>query len=70
MKQVLAPTLDKGQLVVMDNLSLPHKGERIKEMIEERGCELIYLPSYSPDLSEPHRAGVLEDQEARAQGRR
>ena len=34
----------------MDNLSA-HKGERVKELIEERGCELIYLPSYSPDLN-------------------
>jgi transposase len=49
-EQVLAPSLGKGQVVVMDNLSA-HKGERIKEMIEERGCELIYLPSYSPDLN-------------------
>jgi transposase len=48
--QVLAPTLRKGQVVVMDNLSA-HKGERIRELIEERGCELIYLPSYSPDFN-------------------
>jgi transposase len=34
----------------MDNLSA-HKGERIKGMIEQRGCRLIYLPSYSPDLN-------------------
>jgi transposase len=49
-EQVLAPTLRKGQVVVMDNLSA-HKGERIRQLIEERGCELIYLPSYSPDLN-------------------
>jgi transposase len=48
-EQVLAPTLRRGQVVVMDNLSA-HKGERIKELIEGRGCELIYLPSYSPDF--------------------
>ena len=34
----------------MDNLS-SHKGERIRELIEERSCELHYLPSYSPDLN-------------------
>jgi hypothetical protein len=28
-----------------------HKGERVKELIEERGCELIYLPPYSPDFN-------------------
>jgi transposase len=49
-EQVLAPTLRKGQVVVMDNLCA-HKGERIRQLIEERGCELIYLPSYSPDLN-------------------
>ena len=37
-------------MVVMDNLSA-HKGERVRELIEQRGCELLYLPSYSPDLN-------------------
>ena len=50
MEHVLAPTLRRGQVVVMDNLSA-HKGERIKELIERRGCQLVYLPSYSPDLN-------------------
>ncbi|HZC00022.1 MAG TPA: IS630 family transposase [Gammaproteobacteria bacterium] len=49
-EHVLAPTLRRGQVVVMDNLSA-HKGERIKELIERRGCQLVYLPSYSPDLN-------------------
>src|ERR671933_551389 len=47
---VLAPTLEAGQTVVMDNLSA-HKGERVKEIIEGRGCELLYLPPYSPDFN-------------------
>ena len=34
----------------MDNLSA-HKGERVRNLIEERGCELLYLPPYSPDLN-------------------
>ena len=34
----------------MDNLSA-HKGERVRELIEGRGCELIYLPSYSPEFN-------------------
>ena len=34
----------------MDNLS-PHKGERVRELIEGRGCRLLYLPPYSPDLN-------------------
>ena len=49
-ERVLAPTLRRGQVVVMDNLSA-HKGERVREIIEERGCELLYLPPYSPDLN-------------------
>jgi transposase len=49
-EQVLAPTLCRGQVVVMDNLSA-HKGERIEEMIEQRGCQLVYLPAYSPDFN-------------------
>jgi transposase len=32
----------------MDNLGA-HKPRRIRELIEQRGCELIYLPPYSPD---------------------
>jgi transposase len=34
----------------MDNLSA-HKGERVKELIEDKGCEILYLPSYWPDLN-------------------
>ena len=49
-ERVLAPTLTPGQLVVMDNLS-SHKGSRIRELLEGRGCELLYLPPYSPDLN-------------------
>ena len=49
-ERVLAPELRPGQVVVMDNLS-SHKGSRIRRLIEERGCELLYLPPYSPDLN-------------------
>ena len=48
--RVLAPTLRRGQLVVMDNLTA-HKGERVRELIEQQGCELLYLPPYSPDFN-------------------
>ena len=68
-EQVLAPTLCSGQVVVMDNLSA-HKGERVKEMIEQRGCQLVYLPAYSPDLNPIEEAfskikGVVRKAEAR-----
>jgi transposase len=49
-EQVLAPTLMPGKIVVMDNLSA-HKSERVRSMIEARGCERWFLPAYSPDLS-------------------
>lgn len=49
-ERVLGPSLRKGQVVIMDNLSA-HKGERVKELIEGRGCELLYLPAYSPDFN-------------------
>jgi transposase len=46
----LAPTLREGQIVIMDNLKA-HKGERVRELIEARGCEVVFLPPYSPDLN-------------------
>jgi transposase len=49
-EQVLVPSLSRGQVVVMDNLSA-HKGKRVRELIEGRSCELMYLPPYSPDLN-------------------
>jgi transposase len=49
-RRLLAPALRPGQVVVMDNLGA-HRPKRVRELIEGRGCELIYLPSYSPDLN-------------------
>jgi transposase len=49
-ERLLAPTLKPGQVVVMDKLGA-HRPKKIEELIEERGCELVYLPSYSPDLN-------------------
>jgi transposase len=46
----LVPTLSEGQVVVLDNLGA-HQPKRIRELIEERGAELVFLPSYSPDLN-------------------
>lgn len=47
-EKVLAPSLRPGQVVVMDNLGA-HRSKRVRELIEGRGCELVYLPAYSPD---------------------
>jgi transposase len=49
-EHALAPTLEAGQVVILDNLSA-HKPARVRELIERRDCELIYLPSYSPDFN-------------------
>jgi transposase len=49
-EQILAPSLAAGQIVVLDNLSV-HKGARVRQLIEARGCELLFLPAYSPDYS-------------------
>ncbi len=49
-KRLLAPSLHRGQVVVMDNLGV-HRPRMVRELIEARGCELVYLPPYSPDLN-------------------
>jgi transposase len=46
----LAPSLSEGQVVVLDKLGA-HRPKRIRELIEERGAELVFVPSYSPDLN-------------------
>ncbi len=49
--RALAPSLRPGQVVVMDNLSA-HEGQRVRELVQGRGCcELLLLPPYSPDLN-------------------
>jgi transposase len=55
---------------VMDNLST-HKGERVRELVRSAGCELLYLPPYSPDFSPIEEAfskvkGLLRKAEARS----
>lgn len=49
-REFLCKELRAGQVVIMDNASF-HKSPRIKELIENVGCRLIYLPPYSPDLN-------------------
>ena len=48
--QGLSPTLQKGDLVIMDNLAT-HKVSGVVEAIEEAGARLLYLPPYSPDFN-------------------
>ncbi len=48
--QVLVPDLRPGDVVIMDNLS-SHKRRRVRELIEDAGAHLVFLPAYSPDLN-------------------
>jgi transposase len=50
MREILAPSLNSGQIVLMDNLSV-HTSGWVRDLIEERGCKLWLLPSYSQDLN-------------------
>lgn len=49
-EKALAPTLVAGQVVVFDRLGA-HRTEKVRHLIEARGCEVVFLPSYSPDLN-------------------
>jgi transposase len=49
-ERILAPSLRPGQVVVLDNLGA-HRGERVRDLVEARGCSLLFLPAYSPDFS-------------------
>ena len=46
----MIPQLELGDIIIVDNATF-HKGETIKEIVENAGCELWYLPAYSPDLN-------------------
>jgi transposase len=50
LREILAPSLKAGQIVVMDNLSV-HKGKWVRELIEDKDCQLWFLPPYSPDFN-------------------
>ena len=49
-QQVLCPNLQKGDIVVLDNLS-SHKNEEVRKAIRKVGAHLLFLPPYSPDLN-------------------
>lgn len=58
-EQILVKTLVPGKTVIMDNASF-HKSAKLKQIIEEANCHLLYLPPYSPDLNpiEHHWFGI------------
>jgi transposase len=55
---LLSAALEPRQVVVMDNLSA-HKGSRVRDLSEAKGCELLYLPPYSPDLKWDEKAEIM-----------
>jgi transposase len=46
----LAPTLSKGDVVILDNVGF-HRSERAEQLVKDRGAWLLFLPPYSPDLN-------------------
>ena len=48
--QILVPSLRPGQIVIWDNLGV-HKNQQVRQLIEDRGCQVRFLPPYSPDFS-------------------
>jgi transposase len=50
LSECLIPVLKPAQVVILDNATF-HKGGKIKELIEALGCQLLYLPPYSPEFN-------------------
>jgi transposase len=68
-EKVLAPGLRRGQIVVVDNLGA-HKSERASKLIEGKGCQLLFLPPYSPDFNPIEEAfSKIKDLLRKAQAR-
>jgi transposase len=63
--EVLCPQLRPGDVVVMDNLS-SHKVAGVRERLQERGADVLYLPPYSPDLNPIEKAWAKLKQLLRA----
>jgi transposase len=51
LEECLVPQLQPGDVIVIDNASF-HQGQAIEEIVAQAGCEIWYLPPYSPDLNE------------------
>lgn len=49
-RELVVPLLRPGHIVVLDNVAT-HKGEAVRQLVEGAGCQLRFLPAYSPDLS-------------------
>jgi transposase len=49
-ERFLAPSLREGQVVVLDGLGA-HRTQKVRELLEGRGADVVFLPSYSPDMN-------------------
>ena len=49
-REVLCPSLRPGQIIILDRLSV-HKRKKVRDAVEAKGCSLLFLPGYSPDLN-------------------
>lgn len=49
-EKVIAPELEPGDVVIMDNLNV-HKSDKAIKLIEKRGAKCLFIPAYSPDLN-------------------
>ena len=50
LEKVLIPELSPGKVIILDNASF-HRSEESKRIVEKAGCQLLFLPAYSPDLN-------------------
>jgi transposase len=69
LREALCQSLEPGRIVVTDNLSV-YKGREVRDLVEERGCQLRFLPPYLPELNPIEEAfskvkGILEKAKAR-----
>ncbi len=76
MERFLAPTLSEGRVVVvLDGLGAHRTTQRVRELVEERGAYLVFLPAYSPDLNPIEEAfskvkGIVRKARGRVPARR
>jgi transposase len=69
LEHFLLPALAPGTVVVVDNVGA-HQPERIRELVVAAGCELVFLPAYSPDLTPIEEAASLIKALVKAAGAR
>lgn len=54
LEKCLVPQLQPGDVIVIDNAA-SHRSQLINEIVAESGCEIWYLPTYSPDFNKIER---------------